>query len=159
MKQLKLGLMIFILSLFSGVASSATLSQYIQKNCTTHCVDEHTLLSSTVSAAEWLDIDFRILIALAKVESGFKVNAKNGKSFGLMQVNYPVHKKKFTSSHITDPYQNVRVGAMVIKACLNRFHQNTIKAFRCYNGLGKGGDPRYTQKVVAALSEVKQLVF
>ena len=159
MKQLKLGLIIFLLSLFSGVASSATLAQYIQKNCITHCVDEHTLLSSTVSAAEWLDIDFRILIALAKVESGFKVNARNGQSFGLMQVNYPVHKKKFANGRVTDPHQNVRVGAMVIKNCLNRFHQNTVKAFRCYNGLGKGGDPLYTQKVVAALREVKQLVF
>jgi len=159
MNFFKYWLVIVFTSLFTSVASGATLSDYIERHCKLGCVSEVQLLTASVRAADALDIDFRILIALARIESGFRVNAKNGQSFGLMQVNYPVHKKKFTSSRITDPYQNVRVGAMVIKACLNQFHQNTIKAFRCYNGLGKGGDPRYTQKVVAALGEVKQLVF
>jgi len=97
MKQFKFWLVVLAMSLFSGVVSAKeTLGEYIDRHCKTRCVSEMQLLTAAVRTAEELNIDFRILIAIAKLESGFKPMARNAQSFGLMQVNYPVHKRKFT---------------------------------------------------------------
>ena len=158
MKQFKPWLVVLAMSLFSGVTSAnETLSDYINKHCKTRCVSEMQLLTATVKTAEALDIDFRILIAIAKLESGFKPHARNGQSYGLMQVNYPVHKRKFTSRDITNPFENIRVGGIIFKDCLTRTKNNLRIAFRCYNGFGKGGDPQYVTKAIRTLHDVKNL--
>ena len=158
MKQFKLWLVVLAMSLFSGVVSAKeTLGEYIDRHCKTRCVSEMQLLTAAVRTAEELDIDFRILIAIAKLESGFKPMARNAQSFGLMQVNYPVHKRKFTSKNIVDPFQNVRVDGIIFKECLNRSRGNIRIAFRCYNGFGKGGDPQYVTKAIRTLHDVKNL--
>lgn len=152
-------LLFFLFFLSSAVdARSQTLADYIDSNCLRNCVDELTLLRSTVKAADEHDLDFRVLIAIVKVESGFRLNARSPSSVGLAQINLKWHRDKF-NRHPLNPMENVRVGAVVLNECLIRNQGRLSKAFRCYNGLGAGQDKDYVTKVQKALSEIRRLSF
>ena len=157
MKHFALLLSLFFISC-GAEAKSKTLAEYINEHCIVKCVDELTLLRSTVRAADEHDLDFRVLIAIVKVESGFRLNARSPSSVGLAQINLRWHRDKF-NRHPLNPMENVRVGAVVLNECLIRNQGRLSKAFRCYNGLGAGQDKDYVTKVQKALSEIRRLSF
>jgi soluble lytic murein transglycosylase-like protein len=132
-----------------------TLKQYIEKNCRENCVDDYQLLNSTVREANRYDLDFRLLLAIVKVESSFNRKAFNKKSAGLMQVYLKYHRNKFKKGRF-DVDDNVRVGSSILFDCLQK-HDNILKkALRCYNGSNSN---KYYNKVVVAFKEVQSLSF
>lgn len=144
-----------LLLLFANQAAYAdTLESHIAKTCKRGCVDSNTLLNATVNQAEELKIDFKLLLAVITVESGFILMAKNKGNAGLMQVLVSVHKHKF-KTNVFDPNENIRVGASILKECTVR-HRSIPSSLRCYNG---GGDKKYPSKVLKALAQVRSIQF
>lgn len=137
-----------------NVRHKQTLTEYIDDNCKKGCVDPKSLLKSVMQSARKLDTDFRILLAIIKVESGFKVKARNAGNVGLSQILLRYHKPKFKGKDYTNVSDNVNVGAIVFTECKKKHNGNLNKALKCYNG---GADPQYPKKVNKALSEIKQL--
>ncbi len=86
------------------------------------------------------------MLAIAINESGLNYKAIGpGKySQGLMQVNTRYHLKRFNKSPL-DLDDNIRVGALVLKDCQNRFKGNLEKTIYCYRGLK---DKPYLDKIV-----------
>jgi soluble lytic murein transglycosylase-like protein len=71
-----------------------------------------------------------------------------------MQVHLRYHRDKFAKGDPFNPYSNIFTGASILKDCMVRVKNNSIKSFRCYNG---GGDSKYSSKVLKVYSEIKQL--
>lgn len=89
------------------------------------------------------DVKLRLLLAIASTESNFNPKAKNvnnGGSVdrGIMQINdYWVAKlSQYTTYDVKkilyDPDYNIKVGAWVMRDCINSFGE-TWKAVDCYN--------------------------
>lgn len=143
-----------LLVLLNQSALADTLESHIAKTCKRGCVDTNTLLNATVNQAEELKIDFKILLAVITVESGFILMAKNKGNAGLMQILISTHKHKF-KTNVFDPDENIRVGAGILKDCMSR-HRSLPASLRCYNG---GGDKKYPAKVLKALSTIRNIKF
>lgn len=149
---------IFILLLsflaLPAITYSNSFDNYLRTHCVRGCVDSSNILRSSMEVANDLDLDFKMLLAISRVESGFRPKAKNGSSRGLMQVHLKWHRDKFKSKDYYDVKDNIRVGAIVYRECLKRRKGNTRKALRCYNG---GGDKNYVQKVMKAYNQIVKL--
>lgn len=145
---------LFILLFIPSIALGNNFENYLNKHCIKGCVDSSDILKSGMEVANELDLDFKMLLAIAKVESGYRLNAKNGKSVGLMQTHLRWHRNKFRTKNYFELKDNLRVGAMVFKECLTRSKGSLSKALRCYNG---GGDKNYTNKVMKAYSQITRL--
>lgn len=132
-----------------------TLQDYIQSYCKAGCVDQEDLLKSVSDTARELDIDFKDLLAIAKVESKFKVKATSRGNKGLLQVNVSWHKKKLKGRNPYNVKVNVEVGGGIYKDCLIKHKGNRSKSLRCYNG---NGDKKYVKKVDQARDEIDKLI-
>lgn len=150
--------MLVCMASFPTAASDAysTLENYMEDACHKDCVHSEVLLDAATAAAEETGLDFKLILAIVRVESSFQVHARNGRSVGLMQLHLRYHKAKFQGKHYTHPGGNVRAGALVMKECMDSHHNALRKASRCYNG---GGDPQYYKKLLKAYHEVKKLSF
>lgn len=86
------------------------------------------------------------MLAIAINESGLNYKAIGPGKFsqGLMQVNTKYHLKKFNKSPL-DLDDNIRVGALILKDCQNRFNGNLEKTIYCYRGLP---DRPYLDKII-----------
>lgn len=137
--------------------SPSTLSSYIQTKCKQNCVDTEVLQLAVKEAGNEFGINPLTLMAIAGVESGYRakaINKKSGKSVGLMQIQVFWHKSKFQSKNYFDIFDNVRVGAMIYKECVDKYKGSREKALWCYNGHTGHGAKIYVPKVLA---EMKQL--
>lgn len=132
-----------------------TLSDYITSVCHKGCVDQGDLLKSVRRTASILDIDFKDLISIVKVESRFQRKATSKRNKGLMQVNVGWHKKKLQGRNIYDTAVNIEIGGTIYKSCLNRYDDNRSKSLRCYNG---NGDKKYVSKIDQARRDIDKLV-
>jgi len=114
---------------------------------------------------KYLDIPAELLIAIAKVESGFNPKAvnrnRNGTyDIGLMQVNtsnLSLLKKKGIIRDLRDlfdPCRNVIAGGYILRLCIDRYGFNW-KAVDCYNkGRRAKGRGRYVMRVYRELLKV-----
>lgn len=101
-----------------------------------------------------------ILVAIAKVESGFDGNAihknRNGSvDIGVMQIN-SIYLPLLAEAGISKddlfiPCVNIHVGARIFKKCMEK-HGNTWRAVAEYNP----GDQTYPHKVFRALSSINK---
>ena len=155
MKKIATLLFFCICSLLAfNAVGGTTLDEQIQKHCKTKCVDSTVLLDAAVAAADSFDVDFRLILAVIAIESGFIVKAKNRGNVGLMQVLLRYHKGKF-KRNVFDPHENIRVGTSILKEC-SKLGRSTKRILTCYNG---GANPHYGNKVLAEYREFKNVVF
>lgn len=115
-----------------------------------------------VQAAKHYQLNPKLLYAVAKTESGLKVNAinkanKNGSTdIGIMQINtihLPFLKKhNIEREDLFDPRVNIFIGAWVLKNCVNK-HGMNYKALNCYNGRIINND--YYQRVLKNYNQIK----
>lgn len=136
--------------------SAMDLNAYIHHKCKSKCINSKALLKVTKQEALTKGIDYRHLLAIITVESGFKPKARNQDSVGLMQVNLSYHSKSFHSSDPTNLRSNIRVGASIYKACYIKHKGNVFKALKCYNGEGRKTNV-YSAKVLLAFKEISKL--
>lgn len=135
--------------------SSMTLKQYIKYKCKAGCIDSKIVLDAVKATAKTRDLDYKRLLAIITVESGFINHAVNGKSVGLMQINLDYHEKKFRLNPF-NVWDNIRVGGIVYKACVRKHNGDVMKSLRCYNGEGNKTFS-YSDKVMVAYKEIIQL--
>ena len=133
-----------------------TLQDYIDINCKRKCVDQEALLKAVHNAAKSHSLDFMKLIAIIKVESSFRIRAKNDTSVGLAQVNLTFHKKSFKKDYY-DVDDNVLVGAGVYARCKKKYPGDELNPLRCYNG-EKSKNFRYANKVMKAYRDIVKLI-
>jgi soluble lytic murein transglycosylase-like protein len=111
-------------------------------------------------AAQRYQVDAQLLMAIAKVESGynaraFNANTNGSKDIGLMQINsswLPVLRKHgIDESRLWDACVNVHVGAWVLANNIAQ-HGATWRAVGAYNARSSHKQSGYVQKVWAAMS-------
>lgn len=140
-------------------ARADPLEHYIGKHCNKGCVDSQLLRMSLLYAKEQTGVDPHLMLAVIKVESGFKqkaLNRKNGRSVGLSQVQVKWHTEKFATQDQYDVFDNIRVGAVIFKACEEKHKGNRKRGLWCYNGHQKRGLQQYAEKVLRILAQIKQ---
>lgn len=91
-------------------------------------------------------INPEIILAMMKVESNFKSNARSiVGAVGLMQVWPKWHKDKLKGRNASLDKVSTEVGTSVLKDCLDKHKQNMYKSLNCYSG---GGGQKYYKKVM-----------
>lgn len=143
------------LMFMSTLSYGMTLEELVNKHCKSGCVDSYVLQDAVTKAEEAMDVDYRVILAIVLIESGFVVKAMNRGNKGLMQVLIKYHKAKFNGVSYFDVYKNVEVGTRIYKQCLDRL-RSTVQAAKCYNG---GGNKRYAAKFTQAYREVMSVQF
>lgn len=112
-------------------------------------------------AANAYKIPRHILVAIAKVESGFKADAYNRNAngtadIGIMQINSShisyLEKHGIDGSLLWDPCSNIKIGAWVL-ATQMRQHGKTWRAVGAYNAKTEAKRRAYVHKVWVALRE------
>ncbi len=107
------------------------------------------------TVAKEYNIDYHLLLAIAKVESNFKHNSMSHKgAIGLMQL-MPETAKRFGIKNPYDLYQNIIGAARYLKYLLNLFHNNIILATAAYNA-GENNVIKY--KGIPPYKETKKYV-
>lgn len=150
-------IMLFISQLAHGraVLGNITLNDYISTNCSQHCVDEESLLTSVMKAGTDTSTDIKMLIAIIKVESSFNRQASSHGNKGLMQLHVKVHRKKLQGRSPFDMDANIAVGNEIYSSCYMK-HKDPWKALRCYNGYPKNN--KYVDAVRKAYRDITRLV-
>lgn len=106
-------------------------------------------------AAEAYHIPRHILVAIAKVESGFNPNAYNQnsngtKDIGIMQINSShiryLEKYGISESLLWNPCANIKVGAWVLASQM-AIHGKTWRAVGAYNAKDETKRKAYIHKV------------
>lgn len=141
-------------------SDSAKLGRYIEKVCKKNCVDPDLLLMAVKETADEFNIDPITSLAIIRVESNFKpkaVNRTSGRSVGLSQIQVYWHKEKFRTTNFFDIFENVRVGTIIYRDCVDKWRGSRDKALWCYNGHQKRGMATYVPKVHKARNEIRQL--
>jgi soluble lytic murein transglycosylase-like protein len=88
------------------------------------------------------NLDYKLLKAVATVESGLDPKAKSSKgATGYMQL-MPETAKRFGVRDISDPYENIEGGAKYLKYLLKKFNYNYKLALAGYNA-GENAVIRY----------------
>lgn len=138
--------------LFPSLTYSSTLKTYISKVCKHNCINEDKVVDIILNNPN-RKVDFRLYLALIKVESRFNVKATNGSSKGLMQVHTKIHKDKIAGKNIFKPSVNISIGMSIFNSCYKRY-RNVNKSLKCYNG---GGDKNYVVKVIKTYNKLLTL--
>lgn len=103
------------------------------------------------------DVPLVAALGVMEVESHFNPYVVSPKyARGLMQVMYKIWKKDLNLTNkyeLHDISRGTDAGVQVLRKYLDKEKNNMDKALRRYNGLGKGGDPRYVKKVYAAMGK------
>ena len=103
----------------------------------------------TQEMCEDYKVDFKLVLAVIAVESGFRSTAYNEKTdcCGLMQVNavnLPVLREKLGVTNLFDSYENVLSGIYILRYALN-YGGDTVHALMIYNN-GLNGAKKLIQK-------------
>ncbi len=130
------------------------------------------IATSVYEEAKEYEIDYRLVLAVKKVESNFKSNAISKKGArGLLQIKPSLakHVSKETGVSIKspkcleEPEKNIRIGVSHLSWLMDKF-ENLNTALHAYNaGLGKvkpstsddGPDTRFTRKVITEYYLIK----
>lgn len=116
-----------------------------------------------IAAYKWsyeFNIDMKLLLAVAKVESNFYPHAiSSSGAYGLMQVIPLWHKEKIIKARtelgnpeIFNVNTNMYLGAMVLRDCMKKTSK-TSKALLCYSGK----TPGYDEKVLVQYYKIQKL--
>lgn len=98
-------------------------------------------------AAAKYSLDPVLLLSVMYTESGFNYKATSPTGpIGLFQIAASQHKDKTTSAALFDPYNNIMVGAQIIREYTDR-SKNTVETLLRYNG-SLGQAPEYATKVI-----------
>lgn len=141
-----------------GDSASDPLAMYIDTYCKKDCVDSGLLRTAVSEATVNTKVDPVLLLAVIQVESGFHhkaLNTVNGKSVGLTQVQVYWHRDKFKSGNYFDVFENVKAGSDILNACQAKHRGDVNKALWCYNGHQPNGVAKYSKKVLAAYTRLK----
>lgn len=114
--------LIFILaiSLFSAQAlAGISVGSYIGKYCKQDCVQPLVLAKAVLRNAKALKLNPRLILAVIKTESKFRISAKNGSSRGLMQVHLRYHQSNFNPAMRTTLMTTSEWGASSSTIALN----------------------------------------
>ena len=116
-------------------------------------------------AGTYYNIDYRVLKAIAKVESGFNpyainVNKNRTVDIGIMQINSSWLNRLslygINQNHLYNPCYNIYLGAWILRQCINKYG-NTWKSIDCYNkGTRARENSLYVWKVYKELQ--KQII-
>lgn len=106
------------------------------------------------------NLDIKLVLAVAKVESGFDPHAfSSSGAMGVMQVIPSWHKdkireaKKVTGTpELFNINTNVYLGTRILSECINRF-EKLIRALQCYSGNTEG----YEKKVLAEYKRLSEI--
>ena len=98
-------------------------------------IEDASAISKTIYAKSiQYDVDPLMVFSIMQKESLFQKNAKNPDgSYGLMQIQEKVHRKKLAGRNPTDIDANLDVGIGVYKYCHSKW-KTIEKALNCYNG-------------------------
>ncbi len=113
-------------------------------------------------------VDFALVLAVIKVESGFEIEAVSATNdYGLMQINQRNHNwltEKLGITDYLDPYQNIYAGVFILRMLFEK-HNDVNKVLMAYN-MGETGASRlwengiyetdYTQKVLTAQQQFNE---
>lgn len=123
----------------------------------------HELQDAAEKACQEYSVPPNVLYAVMEVESGYQVDAQNGKCLGLMQIhtiNLPYLTKEVGITDLYDPVQNITAGAYLLGGYLQKY--SLTDSLMAYN-LGEGGAKKqwsqgihetdYTNKVLKVLKE------
>jgi len=116
-----------------------------------------------VAAYKWaseFNLDVKLLLAVAKVESNFYPHAiSSSGAYGLMQVIPLWHKEKIIKARdelgnpeIFNVNTNMYLGAMVLRDCIKRSSKTSV-ALLCYSGK----TPGYDNKVLTQYYKIQKL--
>lgn len=114
------------------------------------CIDAPLdLITDVAEQASKHGVDPKIAAALIAVESGCDSFAiSNRGAVGLTQVMPRIWNSEydFTQVNLLNPRENVEVGMSILGQSI--FSYGVIEGLHRYNGLGKGGDPVYVEKIL-----------
>jgi len=82
-------------------------------------------------------INPRVLAAVVVIESSAHPDSVHQGDVGLMQINTRVWKK-YSQAELKNPERNLRVGARILKNCINRY--GLVEGLHAYNGFGNPTD-------------------
>lgn len=180
--------LIFVLSAFTLVSASGDSDKsqtaikekifwYLKDRKVSSSDDKLKKIASSVyEEARDYEIDYRLVLAVMKVESNFKSNAISKKGArGLLQIKPSLakHVSKETGVAIKgpkcldEPEKNIRIGVSHLSWLIEKF-ENLNTALHAYNvGLGKiksaashddGPDTRFTRKVLTEYHMMKAVL-
>lgn len=109
--------------------------------------DATQIVQSAYKWATQFEVDRRLILAVAKVESKFNKHAISPSgALGIMQVIPKWHKEKLIAARdmLNNPElfnidTNMFIGTWILKECLNKY-TNVSKALLCYSGQTDGYD-------------------
>lgn len=105
-------------------------------------------------------VDPMLILALTGVESGYNPLAQNVTgAMGLMQIVPRFHPEKVGVDAdpigLLDPVENIRVGTLVLKECLQRY-STLHRALQRYNGSLNDPEQAYANKVLLEKARLEQ---
>ncbi|OZI31402.1 lytic transglycosylase [Bordetella genomosp. 10] len=111
------------------------------------------LVNTSYKVGRELKVDPLLLLAVIAIESRYNPFAESSVGAqGLMQVMTSVHRSKFdtlgSKNGALDPVANIRVGAGILKDCINR-RGSVSGGLACYVGSSGPNDGGYGDKVLA----------
>ena len=130
----------------------------IESNPKVSVKEAKSIVSAVIRWGEEFNIDPRLLLAIAKVESNYNKHAISPSgAYGLMQVIPVWHKDKIKKAkeelgnpEVFDIHTNIYLGASVLRECHNK-HKELSKSLLCY----AGQTPGYDKKVLSIYKALK----
>jgi len=115
--------------------------------------DARAIVMSSLKWASEFNLDPKLLLAIAKVESNYyKYAISKSGAYGIMQVIPVWHKDKILEARritgnpeVFNIDTNIYLGARVIKDCMDK-HGKLNKALLCYSGQTPGYDKKVIQE-------------
>lgn len=152
MQQIKASVLILLLSISTSVSAMETIvpdtsAEYdisLPKLPTYDIPLEIELQEYMHKLCLTYRIPYELIIAVIKCESTFRVNIISNGDYGLMQINWKVHRNLFYESGFTNvlnPYHNVNYGIQYLTYFYKRYDKDEHAALMCYNM----GENRYLE--------------
>lgn len=124
------------------------------------------ILVATKKAENRYEISADLVLAIMATESSFRhAGNPNGgnnplRPYGLMQVDGRWHPEKFPGGkpRLTQPKENILIGAHVLREYLDREDGNVERALQRYNGALHDPDQKYAAKVLRYRAQFESLM-
>lgn len=132
--------------------SVEALRRYIARKYKVAFSATGVLVDTAFQVGRQVKIDPLLLLSVIAIESGYNPLAESPVGAqGLMQVMTKVHNDqfaKFGSKSALDPIANIRVGARILRECIDRRH-SVSAGLACYVGSTGPNDGGYASRVLA----------